>query len=129
MWYGPAVKWLWYTLLTLLTLLYYTYYGLLAVVLSPNLQVSSVASTLFYAIWCAPLVLASPGGRQQSLVSHLSESAGRMQEAVPDTLCGALQEPVQRLSDYTAPDPCECCSAVQSLHCYTPAPASQRCTG
>ena len=51
----PAVKWLWYTLLTLLTLLYYTYYGLLAVVLSPNLQVSSVASTLFYAIWCVPL--------------------------------------------------------------------------
>ena len=50
----PAVKWLWYTLLTLLTLLYYTYYGLLAVVLSPNLQVSSVASTLFYAIWCVP---------------------------------------------------------------------------
>jgi hypothetical protein len=27
---------------------------MLAVLVSPNLQVSSVASTLFYAIWCAP---------------------------------------------------------------------------
>lgn len=46
-----AGKFFWYLLFTLLTLLYYTFYGLLAVVLSPNLQVSSVASTLFYAIW------------------------------------------------------------------------------
>ena len=46
-----AGKFLWYLLFTLLTLLYYTFYGLLAVVLSPNLQVSSVASTLFFAIW------------------------------------------------------------------------------
>ena len=30
---------------------YYTYYGLLSVVLSPSLQLSSVASTLFYAVW------------------------------------------------------------------------------
>ncbi len=46
-----AGKFFWYLLFTLLTLLYYTFYGLLAVVLSPNLQISSVASTLFYAIW------------------------------------------------------------------------------
>lgn len=46
-----AGKFFWYALFVLLTLLYYTYYGLLAVVLSPNLQVSSVASTMFYAIW------------------------------------------------------------------------------
>ncbi|EIE26053.1 ATP-binding cassette transporter [Coccomyxa subellipsoidea C-169] len=46
-----AGKFFWYLLFTLLTMLYYTFYGLLAVVLSPNLQISSVASTLFYAIW------------------------------------------------------------------------------
>ncbi len=30
---------------------YYTFYGLLSVVLSPSLQLSAVASTIFYAIW------------------------------------------------------------------------------
>ena len=35
----------------LLTLLYYTYYGLFAIVVAPSLQVSSVACTIFYALW------------------------------------------------------------------------------
>ena len=46
-----AVKFWWYTLYILLTLLYYTYYGLFAIVVAPSLQVSSVACTIFYALW------------------------------------------------------------------------------
>ena len=34
-----------------LTLMYYTYAGLVAIVLAPSLQVSSVACTIFYALW------------------------------------------------------------------------------
>ena len=37
-----AGKFWWYTLFVFLTLLYYTYYGILAVVLSPSLQVSAL---------------------------------------------------------------------------------------
>jgi len=46
-----AAKFFWYFLFVFVTLLYYTFYGLMAVVLSPSIQLSSVASTLFYAIW------------------------------------------------------------------------------
>lgn len=46
-----AGKFFWYALFMFLTLLYYTYYGLLAVLICPSLQMSAVASTLFYAIW------------------------------------------------------------------------------
>ena len=46
-----AAKFWWYTLYILLTLLYYTYYGLFAIVVAPSLQVSSVACTIFYALW------------------------------------------------------------------------------
>lgn len=46
-----AGKFWWYTLYIFLTMLYYTYYGLLAIVVAPSLQVSSVACTIFYALW------------------------------------------------------------------------------
>ena len=31
--------------------MYYTYAGLVAIVIAPSLQVSSVACTIFYALW------------------------------------------------------------------------------
>lgn len=46
-----AGKFWWYTLYIFLTMLYYTYYGLFAIVVAPSLQVSSVACTIFYALW------------------------------------------------------------------------------
>ncbi len=49
--FALAAKFFYYMLYIFLTLLFYTFYGLLSVVLSPSLQLSSVASTLFYAIW------------------------------------------------------------------------------
>ena len=41
----------WYLLFVWLSIMYYTYYGIMAVVLSPSLQMASVAATVFYAIW------------------------------------------------------------------------------
>ena len=46
-----AGKFWWYTLYIFLTLMYYTYAGLVAIVIAPSLQVSSVACTIFYALW------------------------------------------------------------------------------
>ena len=116
---APAVKWLWYTLLTLLTLLYYTYYGLLAVVLSPNLQVSSVASTLFYAHLVRPRaqqilrgILATPSVFMA--ICCRVGACGRLRLTI---CCAALQEPVQRLPDHTAPDTGERSDLTRSA-CY-----------
>ncbi|ONM54314.1 ABC transporter G family member 40 [Zea mays] len=46
-----ADKFFWYLFFMYFTLAYYTFYGMMVVGLTPNYNVSSVASTAFYAIW------------------------------------------------------------------------------
>jgi len=46
-----AAKFFWYLFFMYFTLAYYTFYGMMVVGLTPNYNVSSVASTGFYAIW------------------------------------------------------------------------------
>ncbi|KAF8643503.1 hypothetical protein HU200_066853 [Digitaria exilis] len=46
-----AAKFFWYLFFMYFTLAYYTFYGMMMVGLTPNYNVSSVASTAFYAIW------------------------------------------------------------------------------
>ena len=46
-----AAKFFWYLFFMFFTLAYYTFYGMMMVGLTPNYNVSSVASTAFYAIW------------------------------------------------------------------------------
>jgi len=46
-----AAKFFWYLFFMYFTLAYYTFYGMMVVGLTPNYNVSSVASTAFYAIW------------------------------------------------------------------------------
>ncbi|CAL5088799.1 unnamed protein product [Urochloa decumbens] len=46
-----AAKFFWYLFFMYFTLAYYTFYGMMMVGLTPNYNISSVASTAFYAIW------------------------------------------------------------------------------
>ncbi|GJM99044.1 hypothetical protein PR202_ga16106 [Eleusine coracana subsp. coracana] len=46
-----AAKFFWYLFFMYFTLAYYTFYGMMMVGLTPNYNVSSVASTAFYALW------------------------------------------------------------------------------
>ena len=36
-----------------LTLVYFTSYGIIAVAVSPNVQMAAVLSSTFYSLWCA----------------------------------------------------------------------------
>ncbi|KAK8947941.1 putative pleiotropic drug resistance protein 2 [Platanthera guangdongensis] len=58
-----AAKFLWYFFFTYFTLLYFTYYGMLAVSLTPNLNVASIVVSAFYSIWniFAGFVIPRPG--------------------------------------------------------------------
>ncbi|KAL6655738.1 hypothetical protein ACP70R_006564 [Stipagrostis hirtigluma subsp. patula] len=46
-----AAKFFWYLFFMYFTLAYYTFYGMMVVGLTPNYNISSVASTALYAIW------------------------------------------------------------------------------
>lgn len=46
-----AKKFFWYTLFMLLTLLYFTYYGMMAISITPNEQLSMVVSAFFFSLW------------------------------------------------------------------------------
>lgn len=46
-----AAKFLWYFFFTFFSLLYFTYYGMLAVSLTPNLNIASIIVAAFYSIW------------------------------------------------------------------------------
>lgn len=48
-----ATKFLWYLFFMYFTLLYFTFYGMMAVAITPNHQISSIVSASFYAIWNA----------------------------------------------------------------------------
>lgn len=49
--YVDAGKFFWYLLITLLTLIFFSFWGILAVALTPNIQVSAVLASGFYALW------------------------------------------------------------------------------
>lgn len=49
--YIDAAKFFWYLLFTFLTLIFFTYWGMTAVALTPNTQVSAVLSSGFYTLW------------------------------------------------------------------------------
>ncbi|XP_050206439.1 pleiotropic drug resistance protein 1-like [Mercurialis annua] len=46
-----AVKIFWYLFFIYFTLLYFTFYGMMAVAMTPNQQISMIVSTAFYSIW------------------------------------------------------------------------------
>ncbi|XP_008445146.1 pleiotropic drug resistance protein 1-like [Cucumis melo] len=46
-----ATKFFWYLFFMYFTLLYFTFYGMMAVAITPNHQISSIVSASFYAIW------------------------------------------------------------------------------
>ncbi|CAL8462536.1 g2069 [Coccomyxa elongata] len=46
-----AAKFFWYLLFSYLTLLYFTFYGMMAVAVSPSVQLAAVISSAFYSIW------------------------------------------------------------------------------
>lgn len=46
-----AAKFFWYLLFSYLTLLYFTFYGMMAVAVSPHVQLAAVISSAFYSIW------------------------------------------------------------------------------
>ncbi|XP_042507477.1 pleiotropic drug resistance protein 1-like [Macadamia integrifolia] len=46
-----AEKFFWYLFFMYFTLLYFTYYGMMAVGLTPNLHISSIVCSAFYALW------------------------------------------------------------------------------
>ncbi|XP_022997377.1 pleiotropic drug resistance protein 1-like [Cucurbita maxima] len=46
-----ATKFFWYLFFMYFTLLYFTFYGMLAVAITPNDQISSIVSASFYTIW------------------------------------------------------------------------------
>jgi len=46
-----AAKFFWYMLFVFLTQMYFTFYGIMAIALTPALQVAAVVSSTFYSIW------------------------------------------------------------------------------
>ena len=46
-----AAKFFWFVLFQFLTLLLFTYYGMMAVSVSPSVQMAAVISSAFYSIW------------------------------------------------------------------------------
>ncbi|EIE18194.1 putative pleiotropic drug resistance protein 3 [Coccomyxa subellipsoidea C-169] len=46
-----AAKFFWYLFFTFLTLSFFTYYGMMAVSISPNVQVAAIISSTFYSAW------------------------------------------------------------------------------
>ena len=46
-----AAKFFWYLFFMYFTLLYYTFYGKMIVAVTPNHQISSIASSAFYGVW------------------------------------------------------------------------------
>lgn len=46
-----VAKFFWYMFFMYFTLLYFTFYGMMAVGLTPNYNISSIVSSAFYAIW------------------------------------------------------------------------------
>lgn len=46
-----AAKFFWFVLFQFLTLLLFTYYGIMAVSVSPSVQMAAVISSAFYSIW------------------------------------------------------------------------------
>eukprot|EP00268_Persea_americana_P017565 TRINITY_DN1848_c0_g1_i2.p1 TRINITY_DN1848_c0_g1~~TRINITY_DN1848_c0_g1_i2.p1 ORF type:complete len:1048 (+),score=151.55 TRINITY_DN1848_c0_g1_i2:75-3146(+) len=46
-----AAKFFWYLFFMYFTLLYFTFYGMMAVGLTPNHEIASIVSALFYAVW------------------------------------------------------------------------------
>ncbi|KAK9906410.1 hypothetical protein WJX75_001426 [Coccomyxa subellipsoidea] len=46
-----AAKFFWYLLFSYLTLLYFTFYGMMAVAVSPHVQLAAVISSAFYSLW------------------------------------------------------------------------------
>lgn len=46
-----VVKFFWYLFFMYFTLLYFTFYGMMAVAVSPNHQVSAIISASFYGLW------------------------------------------------------------------------------
>lgn len=46
-----AAKFFWYLFFMYFTLLYYTFYGMMIVAVTPNHQISSIASSAFYGVW------------------------------------------------------------------------------
>eukprot|EP00897_Mesotaenium_endlicherianum_P001115 jgi/Mesen1/11003/ME000098S10398 len=46
-----AAKFFWFTFFTFLTLMYFTYYGMMAISLTPNDQLSMVLSIFFFGLW------------------------------------------------------------------------------
>lgn len=46
-----AAKFLWYTLFMFLTLIFFTYYGMMAIAITPNEQLSMVVSAFFFSLW------------------------------------------------------------------------------
>ena len=66
-----AAKFWWYTLYMFLTLAYFTCYGMMAIAITPNEQLSMVVSSFFFSLWnllCGFLI--------PLVVSCLIESAG-----------------------------------------------------
>lgn len=50
-WEWTAAKFLWYLLFTFLTLFLFTYYGIMAIAITPSVQLAQVTSVLFYFLW------------------------------------------------------------------------------
>lgn len=46
-----AAKFFWYTLFMFLTLMIFTFYGMMAVAITPNVQLAAVISSAFYSIF------------------------------------------------------------------------------
>lgn len=46
-----AAKYFWYLFFIGLSLTFFSYYGMMSVVVSPNLQIAVVSTSSFYAIW------------------------------------------------------------------------------
>ncbi|KAL5701727.1 transcription factor [Ranunculus cassubicifolius] len=46
-----VAKFLWYFFVMFFTLLYFTFYGMMAVAMTPNQQISAVVSAAFYGLW------------------------------------------------------------------------------
>lgn len=50
-WEWTAAKFLWYLLFMFLTLFLFTYYGIMAIAITPSVQLAQVTSVLFYFLW------------------------------------------------------------------------------
>ena len=77
-----------------LTLVYFTSYGIIAVAVSPNVQMAAVLSSTFYSLWCAsPMPQAkhplSPPCRLIPLLgpSDMSPECTEVQMLISATLC------------------------------------------